>query len=356
MCWAYWGQQGLDLGKQSAVDLNVWGLLGWIFGLVIFGTSFEWLRRKYYSIFKFVHFSFLLYYGFGAAHNDEMATYTYAAAALYVLDKLIRLMWGWLPQKTVLLRYKEGDIIQVVFKKHWLARAMVLHRVGQYMFVNFPTLGLFEWHPYSISSGPEETTVEIHIKALGDHTRKLVAVAKEKENMWVRVDGPYGNQRINFRRYNSLVLVAGGIGVTPVIGFIKDIYRYGNREPDSRAEPSNLQKVYMIWTVSNLEQYMWFADELKTCVNASKSLPDVPPFDLRVHITRDTGGVQEPFFYNGRPDMDALFNEICKTFQNKASTVFTCGPRAMVNEVWDHSVNKQRHGHNFHFHHETFEF
>jgi len=345
-----------NIGVQQATLVNVYGLIGWVFGLVIFGTSFEWLRRRHYSFFKFVHFSFLLFYGFRAAHNFEMAMYTIAAAVLYLLDKFIRVVWGWLPKKTVLLRYKEGDIIQLVFPKHWLAKTLHMHQVGQYVFVNFPTLGLFEWHPFSVSSGPEERTVEIHIKALGDHTRKLVDVAKGKENMWIRVDGPYGNHRINYRRFHSLVLVSGGIGVTPIIGFIKDIYRYGDREPEAVPKPSNLQKVYVIWTVSSLEQYNWFAQELKACLQNSKTLSDVPPLDLRVHITRDTGGVNEPFFYNGRPDLDALFTEVANTFQEKASTIFCCGPRAMVNEVWDNSVNKQRHGHHFHFHHETFEF
>jgi len=174
--------------------------------------------------------------------------------------------------------------------------------------------------------------------------------------MWVRTDGPYGNHNINYRRFNTLILISGGIGVTPIMGFIKDIYRYGDREPDAKAKLSNLQKVYMIWTVQNMEQYLWFAEELKACLNASKSLAEVPPLDLRVHFTKDAGDVQEKFFRNGRPDLDALFDEVVQTFQDKASTIFTCGPRAMVNDVWDHSVNKQRSGHYFHFHHETFEF
>ncbi len=79
-----------------------------------------------------------------------------------------------------------------------------MHHVGQYYFVNFPALSLTEWHPFSVSSGPREERVELHIRALGDHTRKIVDLAKERagtnKKTWICIDGPYGNQTFNFRR------------------------------------------------------------------------------------------------------------------------------------------------------------
>jgi hypothetical protein len=33
------------------------------------------------------------------------------------------------------------------------------------MFINFPSVSLMEWHPFSLSSGPNEEFCEIHIKA-----------------------------------------------------------------------------------------------------------------------------------------------------------------------------------------------
>lgn len=84
--------------------------------------------------------------------------------------------------------------------------------MGQYAFLNFPGIDLLEWHPFSISSGPDETTLEVHIKGLGNHTQKLVEKAKTKSQLWMRVDGPYGNQKINHRRFPVVFLCAGGIG------------------------------------------------------------------------------------------------------------------------------------------------
>jgi respiratory burst oxidase len=81
-----------------------------------------------------------------------------------------------------------------------------MHHVGQYYFVNFPALSLTEWHPFSVSSGPRESEIELNIRALGDHTRLIVDLAKERglpgapAPSWIRIDGPYGHQRFDYRR------------------------------------------------------------------------------------------------------------------------------------------------------------
>ena len=79
-----------------------------------------------------------------------------------------------------------------------------MHRVGQYYFVNFPQLSLSEWHPFSVSSGPLEDTIEMHIRALGDHTQRIVALAKQleakNESTTICIDGPYGQLSFDHRR------------------------------------------------------------------------------------------------------------------------------------------------------------
>ena len=91
----------------------------------------------------------------------------------------------------------KGDTIaQVRFPKNFLTALLGKHKVGQYYFVNFPELSLTEWHPFSVTSGPSEEFVELHIRSLGNHTRKIVALSKacraENRQVWIRRDGPYG--------------------------------------------------------------------------------------------------------------------------------------------------------------------
>ena len=40
----------------------------------------------------------------------------------------------------------------------------------------------------------------------------------------IRRDGLYGSLQFDYRRYGVLMLVAGGVGITPIIGMLKDIY------------------------------------------------------------------------------------------------------------------------------------
>lgn len=85
-----------------------------------------------------------------------------------------------------------------------VTKVLELHHVGQYYFVNFPSLSLTEWHPFSVSSGPREDSIELHIRNLGDHTTRIVEFAKKaavhNDSTWIRVDGPYGRQDFDYRR------------------------------------------------------------------------------------------------------------------------------------------------------------
>ena len=40
-------------------------------------------------------------------------------------------------------------------------------------------LGSYEWHPFSVSSAPDDEFVTLHIKAVGDWTNNLMALVKK---------------------------------------------------------------------------------------------------------------------------------------------------------------------------------
>jgi NAD(P)H-flavin reductase len=47
------------------------------------------------------------------------------------------------------------------------------YEAGQYIFIMTPKINPFEFHPFSLSSCPSDETTSVHIRALGDWTRKL---------------------------------------------------------------------------------------------------------------------------------------------------------------------------------------
>merc|ERR1719197_177592 len=143
------------------------------------------------------------------------------SAAAFALDRLVRFFWGLWPRRTHSLTIKNGGIVAMEIPRHRLAT----YHVGSYVFVNFIGISFFQWHPYTLSSGPNDDYLQLHIKSLGDHTAELYERAKNGGHLWCRVDGPYGKFRFDHRRYEYVMLVGGGIGVTPCIAAIKDIYR-----------------------------------------------------------------------------------------------------------------------------------
>ncbi len=45
---------------------------------------------------------------------------------------------------------------------------------GDYIFINIPAIATFEWHPFTISSAPEQSDeISLHIRVVGHWTNKL---------------------------------------------------------------------------------------------------------------------------------------------------------------------------------------
>lgn len=67
-------------------------------------------------------------------------------------------------------------------------------------------------HPYSLSAAPTEHLLRITVKDLGDHSRSLAYL---KPGTRVFVEGPYGAFTAGRSSRPHVVLVGGGVGITP---------------------------------------------------------------------------------------------------------------------------------------------
>ena len=103
-------------------------------------------------------------------------------------------------------------------------------RAGQFLFVRFPNEPtLNESHPFTISSAPHEDVLRLTIKASGDFTRALVTDLKP--GMDAVIEGAYG--MFDYKTGGSKqIWVAGGIGVTPFLAFIRDMGETLDRNVD----------------------------------------------------------------------------------------------------------------------------
>lgn len=69
-------------------------------------------------------------------------------------------------------------------------------------------------HPFSLSQAPDSNSLRITVKALGDHTAALAGL---RPGTRVLAEGPFGvfTEALQ-RRREKVLLVAGGIGITPI--------------------------------------------------------------------------------------------------------------------------------------------
>ena len=87
-------------------------------------------------------------------------------------------------------------------------------RAGQYFLWRFLTAdGWWRSHPYSISAAPNGEWLRITVKDLGDGSRDLAQVPIGTR---VMVEGPYGILTDVKRTKPGVLLIAGGIGITPL--------------------------------------------------------------------------------------------------------------------------------------------
>lgn len=118
-------------------------------------------------------------------------------------------------------------------------------RAGQYIFLSCPEISYFQWHPFTLTSAPEEDFISVHIRVCGDFTKALAQAlgcdfdkkggAKDGKSVAmpvappvnrslprVMVDGPFGSASEDFLNYETIVLVGAGIGVTPFASYVSN--------------------------------------------------------------------------------------------------------------------------------------
>jgi len=93
-------------------------------------------------------------------------------------------------------------------------------RPGQFFLWRFVAR---EWwktaHPFSLSTAPDGRSLRITVKALGDHTARLKSIPVGTR---VVAEGPFGLFTDATRRREKALLVAGGIGISPVRALVED--------------------------------------------------------------------------------------------------------------------------------------
>jgi NADPH oxidase len=128
---------------------------------------------------------------------------------------------------------------------------------GQWLFLQMPDVSHWQWHPFTISSAPDDPYVSVHIRQVGDFTKAVgerlgatpqlassltdqskggmrgqdarngsfvdITGARVNSLPTIRIDGPYGAPAEDVFNCEMAILVGTGIGVTPFSSILKNI-------------------------------------------------------------------------------------------------------------------------------------
>jgi predicted ferric reductase len=203
--------------------------------LAVVATSLVIVRRKlsyewWYGVHLLAYAGIALSWFHEIPTGNELVLDPTAAdywRSLFVATLAILVIWRVLVPLAQLLRHglrvlevrEEGPgVVSIVVGGRHLDRLRA--RGGQFFVWRF--LDRHRWwtaHPFSLSALPEPDRLRITVKALGDHTGRLASL---KPGTRVLVEGPFGVFTEDVRRCPDAVLVAGGIGITPVRALLEE--------------------------------------------------------------------------------------------------------------------------------------
>ncbi|WP_329416741.1 ferric reductase-like transmembrane domain-containing protein [Streptomyces sp. NBC_00704] len=192
-------------------------------------TSVRAVRRRtshefWYYVHLLTYAAVFLGFGHQLALGQDFSGDAAATAAWYVLYLGVAALVVWfriLAPVRLNLRHrlsvqsvhKEAPgVYSVVVRGHRLDRLGALP--GQFFRWRFLGAGLARTStPYSLSAPPRPDRMRITVKALGDHS---AAVAGLRPGTRVWAEGPYGSLTADRGTTHKSLLIAGGVGITPL--------------------------------------------------------------------------------------------------------------------------------------------
>lgn len=318
-----------DSISNSFDSAKILGIIAFSILFIIWLTSAIFRNKLTYRVWKNIHvityiiLPLVLLHSFNISIKDTdlyLTLYWGILFAIYLLVTLSRIfVWSGIFSLQYSITKKEfitSDVIKVDLLP--LNKAL---NVLPGQFVYFQSKPFGEAHPYTISHIAENGAISITSKSLGKFSSKLVNInVGDKTYLY----GPFGNFTANARSEfikSDLVLVAGGIGITPFIELVKS------------ASKTLDKNIYLFYGNKNSKNIP-FEKELASTANT------LPNFKL-VNVISDEPG------YTGEKGFITL--EIVKKYLPKelsSYVYYICGPLPLMQKtvalLLDAGVSKKR--------------
>ncbi|XP_021286943.1 respiratory burst oxidase homolog protein A-like [Herrania umbratica] len=356
--------------------------------MIAFSLATKWPRRQSpplprsvrkvtgYNTFWYSHHLFILVYALLIVHSmflfltdnlTEKTTWIYIAipVLLYAGERIIRaIRSGFCEVEILKVNLYPGKVLSL----KWRKPEGFIHKSGMYIFIQCPQISPFEWHPFSLTCGPKDDYLSVHIRTLGDWSYQLYGLFQEaqvtrlKQYPKIYIDGPYGAASQDHIKYDIVVMVGLGIGVTPFISILKDFasrvkkpnINHVAASGEGRIEKGPL-KAYLYWVTREQSSLNWFMDIMQEIAetNQKQSVVEVFNFLTSVYQEGDARSalisIIQSLYHakNGmdivsrtpvhthfaRPNWFNIFSKLARGHRGERIGVFYCGPLALAREL-----------------------
>jgi NADPH oxidase len=358
---------------RSKLDLEAWqihfttwgGVTGHIMVfvmLLMYTSASSNVRKANFEVFWYTHHLFIPFFAAFLLHSKGCFVHTntggckpyfsYAYAApilfLYFVERLLVFVRARRPTKLKTVVFHPGNVLELRISKPSLK-----FKAGQYVYLNVPQISRFQWHPFTISSCPEEQFISLHIRIVGDWTKNLAKLLQSYQSIkdgvdlpQVRLDGSYGTAAESISKYRIAVLIGAGIGVTPSASILRSAwFKFCNQST------MNMKRLHFIWITREIGELSWFQAlmasleeklssevlEMQTYVTGKQATDDIQ--NILMNSQKEYDPVTELKSKNnyGRPVWSKYFKSVAQKAPQgvKEIGVFFCGPAALARVVKD---------------------
>ncbi|KAI9730040.1 MAG: hypothetical protein M1818_008309 [Claussenomyces sp. TS43310] len=228
--------------------------------------SIPWIRHRLYEIWVHSHIAAaIIYLGLMFWHvNRELNSwyYLWATLSIWLLQLIGRAVIKLRTQRLIGHEVKLIEIDGELLQLSVTPPCDMKWTPGQHMFLRFPTIGLLENHPFTVASvyKSDKSILKFFVRPHNGITKKLMRMARVVHEPMLKayLDGPYGGigQDLSLA-YETVILTAGGSGITAVLPLLVDLCA------KIRRPTSVLEDVKLIWVVRNPHALKWIEDEVQ---------------------------------------------------------------------------------------------
>ncbi|XVE75299.1 hypothetical protein DITRI_Ditri12bG0083500 [Diplodiscus trichospermus] len=293
IAWAIKGTLMKELLQWKNIGVaNLPGVISLLAGLFMWVTSLHPVRKDYFELFFYTHQLYVVFVVFLALHVGEFLFSIVAGGIfIFMLDRFLRFCQSRTTVDILSAKCLPCGTVELVLSKPQNLRYNAL----SFIFLQVRQLSWLQWHPFSVSSSPLDGKyhLAILIKVLGEWTARLresiLSMSEtEPENdlptrtmITASVEGPYGHESPYHLMYENLILVAGGIGISPFLAILSDIL---HRVRDGK--PCLPRRILVVWAVKKSDELPLLStiDMESICPSFSNKVN----LDIDIYVTRES--------------------------------------------------------------------